>query len=155
MVATAAQNPGGIRAYALRDTFARLINPGAVARVGTIEAIKQSQGVPDNAKAYLLNLRGDGNVPKDIAQQILNVSHGFLAAHYGSARSINDSYGQQATRAGLNPLDATVPMDALPGNVQLDLPGRQGAEKSLIQGDIYFTAKGPAVWNGTNFVKFK
>ncbi len=150
MLAAANLPEGGMRAYALRDTFARLINPGAVARVGTIEAIKQSQGVPANVKAWLMNLKGDGNVPPEIAQQILDVSHGFLAGHHASAKALNDSYAAQATRAQIDPRDATVPVEDVPGFAHLSLPPKD----KLTSGDIYKTARGMAVWNGHGFVPY-
>lgn len=150
MINAASLNPGGMRAYALRDTFARVINPGAVARVGTIEAIKQAQGVPANVESYFSNLKGDGNVPPEIAQQILDVSHGFLAGHYNSAKAMNDSYAAEAQRNGVNPSDATVPMTTtLPGNAHLQLPPKA----QLVNGDAYVTPKGLLTWNGRQFVR--
>jgi hypothetical protein len=115
MIAAAKQPNGGMRAYAFRDTFARLINPGAVARVGTIQAITEAQGIPADIKAFFMNLKGDGNVPPEIAQQILDVSQGFLASHYQSAKALNDSNADFAKRHNLDPQDVTAPLPDLPG----------------------------------------
>lgn len=150
MVHAAGLQNGGMRAYALRDTFARTINPGAVARVGTIQAIKEAQGVPAQAKAYFMNLKGDGDVPPEIAQQIIDVSRGFLASHYATAKALNDSNGAQASRYGQNPQDAMAPMETAPGNVHLSLPPKT----SLIEGDVYKTARGLATWTGQAFVPY-
>lgn len=114
MVAAAKQNPGGMRAYALRDTFARAINPGAVARVGTIQAIKESQGLPAEIKGFFMNLQGDGNVPPEIAQQILDVTHGFVASHYNGAKQLVDSNVDYAKRHQIDPADVTVPLGDAP-----------------------------------------
>lgn len=114
MRAAASQPNGGMRAYALRDTFARLINPGAVARVGTIQAIAEAQGLPAEIKGFLMNLHGDGNVPPEIAQQIMDVSQGFLASHYQGAQALNQSNTDFAKRHGIDPQDVTAPMGAPP-----------------------------------------
>jgi hypothetical protein len=114
MRAAASQPTGGMRAYALRDTFARLINPGAVARVGTIQAIAEAQGLPAEIKGFLMNLRGDGNVPPEIAQQIMDVSQGFLASHYQGAQALNQSNTDFAKRHGIDPQDVTAPMGPPP-----------------------------------------
>lgn len=149
MTNAAAQHNGGIRAYALRDTFARLINPGAVARVGTIEAIKQSQGVPANIQAYLMNLKGDGDVPPQIAQQILDISRGFLSSHYAEARAMNDNYAQFAGRHKVNPADITVQMGAEPQRMILGpVPPPQQRVPA-----IYSTPKGPLQWTGSGWRK--
>lgn len=143
MVSAAGQPNGGMRAYALRDTFARLINPGAVARVGTIQAISEAQGVPANVKAYLMNLKGDGNVPSEIAQQILDVSHGFLGSHYAAAKSLNDSNTGFATRHKIDPQDVTAPMGEAPNRMVL---GQVPPAQQRQPGTIYVTPKGPLLW---------
>ena len=111
MLAAAKQGPGGMRAYALRDTFARAINPGAVARSGTIEAIKDAQGLPANVKSFFMNLQGDGDVPPDIAQQILDVTHGFVASHYSGAQHLVQSNADYAKRHQIDPADITIPLE--------------------------------------------
>lgn len=150
----AAKQPnGGIRAYALRDTFARLINPGAVARVGTIEAIKASQGIPANIQAYLMNLKGDGDVPPQVAQQIMDVAHGFLVSHYNTAKSLNDSNAEFAARHHIPVEDVTAPMDGPPqamsiAALQHGIPpvGQRQA------GHVYPTPRGQMKWTGTGWV---
>lgn len=114
MLALKGQKLGGMRAYALRDTFARTINPGAVARAGTIEAIKQSQGVPANIQAYLMNLRGDGDVPPEIADQIIAAAAPFAQSHWDEANDLNQHYAGIATKAHLDPQMATAPLGPRP-----------------------------------------
>jgi len=114
MINLAQQPQGGMRAYALRDTFARTINPGAVARAGTIEAIKNSQGVPENIKAYFMNLKGDGDVPPKIVQQILDAAQPFAASHWQEANALNQRYAAVAQRNGLDPDLATAPLSDKP-----------------------------------------
>lgn len=121
MVANAGK-PNGMSAYAMRDTFARAINPGAVARSGTIQAIKESAGLPENLKSYLLNLQGDGDVSPQLAQQILDATLPFVQAHDRALRQLNTSNGAILSRYGLNPEDAQVPMDGAPTRYVVPTP---------------------------------
>lgn len=114
MISAAKQNPSGMRAYAMLDTFARAINPGAVARVGTIQAIKEARGVPASIEGWISNLKGDGNVPPEIAQQILDVTQGFVASHYTQAKALNDSNADYARRHEFNPADVLAPIGGPP-----------------------------------------
>lgn len=151
MLNAAAQPPGGMRAYAMRDTFARLINPGAVARVGTIQALKESQGVPENIRAYLLNLQGDGDVPPATMQQILDVAHGFLLSHYSTAKGLVDSFSQQATRNHIDPREVTPDLPAAPPASFIQGPPAQSQAQR--KPGIYATPKGPLEWTGAGWTK--
>lgn len=122
MVNAASQNLGGMRAYALRDTFARAINPGAVARVGTIQAIQEAQGLPSTVKGFFMNLKGDGNVPPEIAQQILDVTQGFVASHYHGAQQLVQSNADYAQRHNIDPADITVPLGDAPKQFHVPTP---------------------------------
>lgn len=104
----------GMSAYAIRDTFARAINPGAVARAGTIEAIKQAQGLPENIKSFFLNLSGEGNMSPEMKQQVVDATLPFVQANYRAAQALNDSNTQYAKRHQIDPADVTAPMDAMP-----------------------------------------
>lgn len=149
MLNAASQPNGGMRAYALRDTFARAINPGAVARSGTIEAIKSAQGIPANVQAYFLNLRGDGDVPPQIAQQILDVTRGFVASHYANAQALNQSYGHFVAKRRGDPADVEIDLGDAPQRMVLGQvpPPQQRASA------IYATPKGPLFWTGTGWRK--
>lgn len=127
MVNAAKQGLGGMRAYALRDTFARAINPGAVARVGTIQAIQEAQGLPAGVKGFFMNLKGDGNVPPEIAQQILDVTHGFVASHYQGAQQLVQSNADYAKRHGIDPADVTVPLGDAPQPFRIPAQGAAAA----------------------------
>jgi hypothetical protein len=151
MLQAATQPQGGMRAYAMRDTFARLINPGAVARAGTIQAIKESQGVPENIRAYLLNLKGDGDVPAATLQQILDVSHGFLMSHYSTAKSLRDSFASQASRNGIDPREVTP--DIPDHSPAAFIPTPPAANQQQRKPGIYATPKGPLEWTGAGWTK--
>jgi hypothetical protein len=112
MVANASTQ-NGMTGYALRDTFARVINPGAVARVGTIQAIKESPGIPDQIKGMLLQL-GPGGVPPQIVQQTLDAALPFAQSNDHAARLLDQSNQTIIKNHGLNPGDVALPMDAPP-----------------------------------------
>jgi hypothetical protein len=61
-----------------------------------------------------MNLQGDGNVPPEIAQQILDVTHGFVASHYHGAQQLVQSNVDYAKRHGIDPADVTVPLGDAP-----------------------------------------
>jgi len=105
----------GMSAYSIRDTFARAINPGAVARVGTIQAIEHAQGVPEQIKSFLLNLKGEGNMSPEVQQQILDATLPFVKANMNSAQRLNQSNADYAHRHHIDPLDVTAPLPELPG----------------------------------------
>lgn len=119
------QNAGkanGMSAYAMRDTFARAINPGAVARAGTIEAIKQAQGIPAQLQSFFLNLKGDGNMPPEIQQQVLDATLPFVQANYRGAAALNESNGAYAQRHGVDPRDVQAPLENAPQRFVLAPP---------------------------------
>lgn len=150
MIRAAAQPNGGMRAYALRDTFARAINPGAVARSGTIEAIKESQGIPANVKAYFMNLRGDGDVPPEIAQQILDTTHSFVVSHYTDAKAMNNTYGDYVAKRHGDPADVMVNIGDEPPRMAL---GQVPPPQQRAPDTIYSTPKGPLLWTGQGWRK--
>lgn len=152
MVNSAKQPQGGMRAYAMRDTFARAINPGAVARSGTIEAIKNAQGLPANLQAYFMNLKGDGDVPPQIAQQILDVTRGFVQAHYESAAAINKSNADLAARKGIDPQDVTAADIVPPESYSIPTPTTSAPPMAQrTPGKVYSTPRGPMTWTGTGW----
>lgn len=115
MVQLAQQNPGGMRAYALRDTFARVINPKGAVRLGTIQAIAETQGLPANIKGFFMNLHGDGPVPPEIVQQILDSAFPFAKENYGIASGMNNDNAALAGRhPGIDPRDVVLDIGDAP-----------------------------------------
>lgn len=107
------QNVGkanGMSAYAIQDTFARAINPGAVARQGTLAAIADAKGVPEGVKSFILNLKGEGTLSPALQQQVLDAVLPFVQANRRAALALNESNTSYAQRHGLNPEDVTAPL---------------------------------------------
>lgn len=137
----------GPSAYSMLDTFARAINPGAVARSGTIEAIKESLGPFNKLGGQLDSLQSMGNLTPQVRQQLLDSVLGFVKAHYGQAKALNDQNAEIAKRYGMNPQDVTAPLEAMPGAHHVTVP----APSDLVPGDTYQTRRGIATWNGKAF----
>jgi spore germination cell wall hydrolase CwlJ-like protein len=123
----------GMSAYSVRDTFARAINPGAVARVGTIQAIEHAQGVPEQIKSFMLNLQGEGNMSPEIQQQILDATLPFVQANMRSVQSLNRSNADYAKRHHIDPADVTAPLPPLPD--RFVLPKVQGNGSDTLSHD--------------------
>jgi hypothetical protein len=114
MTQLAQQPSGGMRAYALRDTFARVINPKGAVRLGTIQAIAETQGLPADVKGFLMNLKGDGPVPPEIVQQILDAALPFARENYSIAQGMNQSNADLAGRHNFDPRDVTLDIGDAP-----------------------------------------
>lgn len=114
----------GVSAYSILDTFARAINPGAVARSGTIEAIKQSLGPYAKGTGLFENLQGKGDLTPQVRQQFMDAVYGFVAAHYDQASALNASMADQASRHGIDPADVTAPLEAKPDPYVISDPSK-------------------------------
>lgn len=156
-----ATSPNGISGYALKDTFARVVNPGAVARVGTIQAIGEAPGLPDQIKQMILHL-GDGAIPPNVVQQLLDAAQPFAMSHYQAAQQLNQSNTDLAQRHQMDPRDVTAPMDQAPGRFVLpqfrQQPGTPPAAPGGGNGAPNNEAAAELIrrgyhWNGQTFVK--
>lgn len=140
MVANATQK-GGMSGYAMLDTFARAINPGAVARAGTIQAIKEARGIPDELKGFLLNLQGQGELTPAIKQQLLRSVLPFVQANYNAAKTLNDSGAQWAQRHGVDPADVTADLGEAPKPFEMPAAGGPPAVHTLTDEELHRIAK--------------
>jgi hypothetical protein len=138
----------GPSAYSILDTFARAINPGAVARPQVIETIERSLGLSNQFIGQLEKAGGMGNLPPQVRQQVLDAVSGFVKAHYGTAKALNDNNTQIAQRIGMDPRNVVAPLESIPGGVHMSLP----SPNQLQEGHVYFNAKGtPAIWQNGGF----
>lgn len=142
----------GPSAYSMLDTFARTINPGAVARSGTIQVIEDNLGLPAQLVGSFKTKFGDGKLPDFARQQILDAVSKFAQAHWDAANALNQSNASVAQRVKLDPRDVVAPLEAMPPPVHAVPPKGMG---DLKVGDIYATAKGMAVWNGRGFTPYR
>jgi hypothetical protein len=140
----------GPSAYSMLDTFARAINPGAVARPTVIQTIEQNLGLPAQLVGKLESMAGKGNLPPQTRQQILDAVYPFVQAHYGHASALNNANSDWATRNGVDPRDVTAPLGDLPPKVRVQLPPKEHLEANT----AYITPKGTYLYNGKGFVPY-
>tara|TARA_R110000822_G_scaffold109963_1_gene239941 strand:- start:49 stop:1578 length:1530 start_codon:yes stop_codon:yes gene_type:complete len=115
---------GSIGDYGLAVQFAKLIDPGSVAREGEVAAVQRSGSITDRVKADIINaLNGRGNLPPRTragiynraieifntervkAVDIINKFKGFLSSDLGD--------NNQGGRLDFFTVDAQVPLDKL------------------------------------------
>ena len=97
----ALENPG-VSDYALAVGFAKVLDPGSVAREGEVAAIASSGSLSDALKAQLTNaLIGSGTLPQEVREQIMEIAERRYMASLERARPMVDLYRQRAEGAGV------------------------------------------------------
>ncbi len=118
----------GPAAYSILDAFARAINPPGMARPSTIKAIEGQLGMPANAIGRLQNLAGNGSLPLQTQQQILDAVLGFGQAHWDQANALvkgNVDFAQRHPE--INAKDIVPPLAPRPERYVIPTPGAPGA----------------------------
>lgn len=104
----------GPSAYAMLDTFARAINPGAVARPTVIETIQRNLGLDAKLVGALDSAFGKGNLPPKVRQQIIDAVVPFAQSHWDAATQLNDANAKLAKTHRFDPADVTGPLEDRP-----------------------------------------
>ena len=138
----------GPAAYTILDTMARTINPGAVARQGTISAIEGMLGVPAHVVGGLQNYVGEGKIPLSSQQAILNAVTPFAQSHYDEAKRLYDANAAIAKAHKLDPNELTAPLGERPAAMFVSVP--PPAQRQA--GALYVTPKGPMKWTGRGWL---
>ena len=95
-------NPGGVSDYALAVGFAKILDPGSVAREGEVAAVANSGSLGGALKSQILNaLQGEGKLPPAVRQQIAQLSRQLYSNQIPEAQSVLQNYKRIAERAGL------------------------------------------------------
>lgn len=118
------QNPGSVSDRALVIAFAKILDPTSVVRESESAAIANSGSLEAGLKSTLLNtLRGGGNLPPDIRNEIVRLSQQMYSAKIPGAQKRVEMLRETARRAGLPP-ELIFPGDfSMPGPVTLLPPG--------------------------------
>jgi hypothetical protein len=113
-------NPGGVSDYALAVGFAKILDPGSVAREGEVAAVANSGSLGGALKSQIVNaLQGTGKLPPAVRQQIAELSRDLYANQIPEAQAVLQNYGRIAERAGLTMEDIySGPMFEVPGAVK-------------------------------------
>lgn len=137
----------GPSAYAMLDTFARAINPGAVARPTVIETIQRNLGLPAQLVGGLESKFGKGNLPPEVRQQIIDAVVPFAQAHWDQANLMNQANAALAHKHDFDPADVTGPLEARPRRLNMTVPAAEQRQS----GALYMTPRGPMTWTGTGW----
>jgi hypothetical protein len=76
-------HPGMAQPFAVLDAYARVINPGAVVRQGTMQVL-QEMGSYDQKMRRWIDMAQKGQWPPDMLQSIKGTIDGIMAEHYQS-----------------------------------------------------------------------
>lgn len=143
----------GPSAYAMLDTFARAINPGAVARPQVIQTIEQNLGIPAQLVGRLDSAFGKGNLPPQVRQQIIDAVVPFAQSHWDQANSLNQANAGLAQQHGFNAADVTAPLEGRPQGVSVAaLAAGIPAPDQRVSGKVYPTPRGPMKWTGSGWL---
>jgi len=95
-------NPGSTSDYALAVAFAKVLDPGSVAREGEVAAVQNAGAkVPALGQALKNAIDGTGSLTPKVRQEIADLATEIYAERAGAARVILDSYGTLAKQAGV------------------------------------------------------
>ena len=121
----------GPGAYSVLDTFARLINPGAIARAGTIGAIEEQLGPLNKFKGLLQAYQGKGSLTPEVRNQFMDAAYSFLQSHYAEAQQANAENSKIARAYNKDPTLVTSNIGVLPN--RYSLPNGQGTTANAAQ----------------------
>jgi hypothetical protein len=95
-------NPGSTSDYALAVAFAKVLDPGSVAREGEVAAVQNAGAkVPALGQALRNAIDGTGSLTQKVRQEIADLATEIYAERAGAAQVILDSYGTLAKQAGV------------------------------------------------------
>jgi hypothetical protein len=95
-------NPGGVSDYALAVAFAKILDPGSVAREGEVAAVANSGSLTDAIRRQVINaIEGSGQLPEAVRLEIAQLAAGIYNQRASHAQGIIKTYGNIARDAGL------------------------------------------------------
>ena len=101
-ISTFYSNPSATSDYALAVAFAKILDPGSVAREGEVAAVQNAGAkVPALGQALKNALTGEGSLTPEVRQQIAELSTQIYQERLTEANQIISQYGDIAKRAGL------------------------------------------------------
>lgn len=101
-IETLYKNPGAVSDYALAVAFAKIVDPGSVAREGEVNAVT-SAGAAFPALARSLNnaIAGTGKMPEDMKAEIARLAARFYNDRAARALPVLQSYQTRVERQGI------------------------------------------------------
>lgn len=95
-------NPSGTSDYALAVAFAKILDPGSVAREGEVAAVQNAGArIPALGQALKNAITGEGALTPEVRQQIAELATQVYSERATSAQTTLQSYGELARQAGV------------------------------------------------------
>lgn len=104
-ITTFYSNPGGVSDYALVVAFAKILDPGSVAREGEVAAVQNAGGnIGGTLGQYIVNMAdGRGSLTPQVRQEIAKLATNIYSERAASAQTTLKSYEELARQAGVPP----------------------------------------------------
>ena len=153
-------NPGSVSDYGLAVSFAKLVDPGSVAREGEVAAVQKSGALSQSMKQSLLNaITGEGALPPQMREEIATLAQRFYDVQANKYQRTYDDYSARAGRLGV-PTDLALPSPLDPFSVMAKEPSAAGGNvwdgnrQELQPGTrLQNPQTGEVVeWNGSEFI---
>lgn len=122
------ENPNAVSDYALAVAFAKIVDPGSVAREGEVAAVQNSAArFPAYAQALRNAVTGEGALTEETRQQIFENAARIYNNKAASAQTTLENYGRVAGNMGLNLEDVYMggPIEQIELEDRTDAPGTQ------------------------------
>jgi uncharacterized protein YcbK (DUF882 family) len=101
-ITTFYNNPSATSDYALAVAFAKILDPGSVAREGEVAAVQNAGArIPALGQALKNAVTGEGQLTQEVRQQIAELATKVYTERQGEAQQTIAGYGEIAKRAGL------------------------------------------------------
>ena len=101
-ITTFYNNPSATSDYALAVAFAKILDPGSVAREGEVAAVQNAGArIPALGQALKNAVTGEGQLTQEVRQQIAELATKVYTERQGEAQKTIAGYGEIAQRAGL------------------------------------------------------
>ena len=101
-ITTFYNNPSATSDYALAVAFAKILDPGSVAREGEVAAVQNAGArIPALGQALKNAVTGEGQLTQEVRQQIAELATKVYSERQGEAKGTISHYEEMAARAGL------------------------------------------------------
>ena len=103
-ITTFYENPGSTSDYALAVAFAKILDPGSVAREGEVQAVQNAGArVPALGQALKNAITGEGALTPQVRQEIAELATQIYQERAQAAQTTLGQYSELANRAGIPP----------------------------------------------------
>ena len=103
-ITTFYNNPSATSDYALAVAFAKILDPGSVAREGEVAAVQNAGArIPALGQALKNAVTGEGQLTQEVRQQIAELATKVYSERQTEAKGTISHYEEMAARAGLPP----------------------------------------------------